>query len=110
MQYFYHSRRNHKQRPKTPRTQYHYEPTLAHIAQRDRIVQIAKWYKGRHVDKLCAKLAELGHYPTDKRIYKSGGVGSWYWLPKLGVFRVQVRASHITTKGQYMPYALCVDV
>lgn len=89
---------------------YHKEPTIAQIAQREKVVQIAKWYKGQSTEKLCAKLAAFGYYPTDKRLYKCGGVGSWVWLPKLAVFRVQVRASHCTTKGVYMPYALCVEV
>lgn len=96
----------------TPRQRniYHKEATLAQIAQREKVVQIAKWYKGQSTETLCAKLAELGYYPTDKRIYKRGGVGSWIWLPKLAVFRIQVRASHCSTNGAYMPYALCVEV
>ena len=89
---------------------YHKEATLAQISHRDRVRQIAKLYKGQSTETLCTKLAELGYYPTEKRIYKSGGVGSWVWLPKLAVFRVQVRASHCSTKGVYMPYALCVEV
>lgn len=89
---------------------YHKVATMAQIAQREKVVQIAKWYKGQSTEKLCAKLAEFGLYPTDKRIYKSGGVGSWVWLPKFAVFRIQVRASHCTSKGAYMPYALCVEV
>ena len=103
---------NHNRRKLTPRKRqiYHKEPTLSQIAQREKVVQIAKWYKGQSTEKLCAKLAELGYYPTDKRIYKSGGVGSWVWLPKFAVFRVQVRASHCSIKGAYMPYALCVEV
>lgn len=92
------------------RQNYHKTATLAQISQREKVVQIAKWYKGQSTDKLCAKLAELGYYPTEKRIYKSGGVGSWVWLPKFAVFRIQVRASHCSTKGAYMPYALCVEV
>lgn len=104
--------RNHNSKKLTLRQRhiYHKEATLAQIAQRDKVVQIAKWYKGQSSEKLCAKLAELGYYPTDKRIYKSGGVGSWVWLPKFAVFRIQVRASHCSTKGAYMPYALCVEV
>lgn len=103
---------NRNRRILTPRKRqiYHKEATLAQIAQRDKVVQVAKWYKGQSNEKLCAKLAELGYYPTDKRIYKSGGVGSWVWLPKFAVFRIQVRASHCSTKGAYMPYALCVEV
>ena len=101
-----------KRRFLTPRKRqiYHKEPTLSQIAQREKVVQIAKWCKGQSKEKLCAKLAELGYYPTDKRIYKSGGVGSWVWLPKFAVFRVQVRASHCSIKGAFMPYALCVEV
>ena len=103
---------NHNRRKLTPRERqiYHKEATLAQIAQREKVVLIAKWFKGQSTEKLCDKLAELGYYPTEKRIYKSGGVGSWIWLPKLGIFRIQVRASHCSTKGAYMPYALCVDV
>jgi len=103
---------NHNRRKLTPRRRqiYHNEATLAQIAQREKVVQIAKWYKGQSSEKLCAKSAALGYNPTDTRIYKSGGVGSWVWLPKFAVFRVQVRASHCSTKGAYMPYALCVEV
>ena len=103
---------NHNRRKLTPRKRqiYHKEATLAQIAQREKVVQIAKWYKGQSSEKLCAKLAEFGYYPTEKRIYKSGGVGTWVWLPKFGVFRIQVRASHCSTNGAYMPYALCVEV
>ena len=113
MSYYVKFRKPNRNRKKlTPRTRqiYHKEATLAQIAQRDKVVQIAKWYKGQSTVKLCAKLAELGYYPTDKRIYRSGGVGSWVWLPKSAVFRIQVRASHCSTKGAYMPYALCVEV
>ena len=93
-----------------PKKEYHHEATLDQIAKRNQIVRLAKFYKGTSFDKLRKKLAALGYIVADKRIYKSGGVGSWVWLPKFGVFRVQVRASHITTKGQYIPYALCVEV
>ena len=113
MPYFVKLRKSNKPPTKlTPQQRriYHKEATLAQIAQRDKVVQIAKWYKGQSTEKLCAKLAELGYYPTDKRIYKSGGVGSWVWLPKFAVFRIQVRASHCSTNGAYMPYALCVEV
>lgn len=113
MFYYVKSRkRDRSRRNFTPRKRqiYHKEATLAQIAQREKVVQIAKWYKGQCTERLCAKLAELGYYPTDKRIYQSGGVGTWVWLPKLAVFRIQVRASHCTTKGAYMPYALCVEV
>ena len=113
MVYYVKSRKhNHNRRNLTPhkRQNYHKEATLAQIAQRNKVVQIAKWYKGQSTEKLCAKLAVLGYYPTDKRIYKSGGVGSWMWLPKFAVFRIQVRASHCSTNGAYMPYALCVEV
>ena len=89
---------------------FHKEPTLSQIEQREKVVRLAKSFKGLSTAKMVAKFEELGYYPTDKRIYKSGGVGSWVWLPKFGVFRVQVRASHCTTKGAYMPYALCVEV
>lgn len=102
--------KNRKKFTRCSRVIYHKEPTLAQIAQREKVVQIAKWYKGQSTEKLCDKLAELGYFPTEKRIYKNGGVGSWVWLPKFAVFRVQVRASHCTTKGAYMPYALCVEV
>ena len=103
---------SHKRRIFAPRERniYRKVATMAQIEQREKVVQIAKWYKGQSTEKLCAKLAELGYFPTDKRIYKSGGVGSWVWLPKFGVFRIQVRASHCSTKGAYMPYALCVEV
>jgi hypothetical protein len=113
MSYFVKFRKpNHNRRKLTPRHRviYHKEPTLTQRAQREKVVQIAKWYKGQSTEKLCAKLAELGYYPTDKRIYKRGGVGSWVWLPKLAVYRIQVRATHCSTKGAYMPYALCVEV
>lgn len=89
---------------------YHKVATLAQIAQREKVVQIAKWYRGQPTDILLAKLAEFGYYPTDKRIYQSGGVGSWHWLPKFGIFRIQVRASHCSNKGLFIPYALCVEV
>lgn len=103
---------NHNRRILTPRKRqiYHKEPTLTQIAQREKVVQIAKWYKGQSTEKLCAKLAEFGYFPTDKRIRKCRGVGTWEWLPKFAVFRIQVRASHCSTKGAYMPYALCVEV
>ncbi len=113
MTYFVKMRKRNRHRHNSTRQQslkYHKEPTLAQIAQREKVVQIAKWCKWQSTEKLCAKLAEFGYYPTDKRIRKSGGVGSWTWLPKLAVFRVQVRASHCTNKGAYMPYALCVDI
>jgi len=113
MSYFVKMRKPNRHRQNLTRQhshKYHKAPTLAQIAQREKVVQIAKWCKGQSTEKLCAKLAEFGYYPTDKRIYKAGGVGSWVWLPKLAVFRVQVRASHCTTKGAYMPYALCVDI
>lgn len=113
MSYFVKMRKQNRFRQNLTRQhslRYHTQPTLAQLAQRDKVVKIAKLYKGQNTEKLCAKLAELGYYPTDKRIHKSGGVGSWVWMPKFAVFRVQVRASHCTTKGVYMPYALCVEV
>lgn len=102
--------RNNKNLSLRKRHIYHKEATLAQIAQREKVVQIAKWYKGQSTEKLCDKLAGIGCFPTDKRIYKRGGVGTWVWLPKFAVFRIQVRASHCSSKGAYMPYALCVEV
>ena len=96
----------------TPRQRriYHKEPTLAQIEQREKVVRLAKSFRGLSTAKMVAKFEELGYYPTEKRIYQSGGVGSWCYLPKFAIFRVQVRASHISTKGAFMPYALCVEV
>lgn len=89
---------------------YHRDPSLSQIDLRLRVVALAKWYKGQRAELLYAKLTELGLTAADRRIYWRGGVGSWKWLPKLGVFRIQVRASHCSTKGAYMPYAICVEV
>ena len=101
-----------RKKPRThkPPKMYHHEATIEQIAKRNQVIRLAKFYKGTSFENLRQKLTALGYIIADKRIYQKGGVGSWRWLPKLGVFRVQIRASHITTKGQYIPYALCVEV
>ena len=45
-----------------------------------------------------------------KRFTLSGGVGKYYWLPKLRCYRIQVGASRISTKKLSFRYAPCVDI
>ena len=102
---------NIKPKKKGPaRIPYKKTATIAQMVVRNNVVNIAKAYRCQPTKLLLDKLAELGYYPAENRIYKSGGVGSWYWLPKFGIYRIQVRRSHISTKTEYMPYALCVEV
>lgn len=54
-------------------------------------------------------LAKLGYPASDMRIYKSGGVGTYRWMPKYSKYRLQIAASHISNSGPYMPYALCIQ-
>ena len=112
MLYYVKSRKPLKVLPrvKLKKRLYHKEPTLSQIAQRDKVVHLAKSLRGLGLERVLNVFADMGYYPTEKRIYKSGGVGSWCWLPKFGVFRVQVRASHISSMSAFMPYALCVEV
>lgn len=65
----------------------------------------------RHKPKafLIDLLSKLGYSAADMRIYKSGGVGSYRWMPKFSKYRLQIAASHISNSGPYMPYALCVQ-
>lgn len=58
-------------------------------------------------NKLREEFALVVH---DRRIYKSGGVGTYSWMPKLKCYRVQVGASHISTKCHSYPYARCVEI
>ena len=100
----------HRSHPKKYKKAYHKQPTPAQIALRDKVATIARAYRGRSSSALNEKLSELGLLQMEKRIYKNGGVGTWQWMPKFGVYRIQIRASHISTKCVYMPYAQCVEV
>lgn len=65
----------------------------------------------RHKPKavLIDLLAKLGYTASEMRIYKSGGVGTYRWMPKFSKYRLQIAASHISNSGHYMPYALCIQ-
>lgn len=65
----------------------------------------------RHKPKavLIDILAKLGYTASDMRIYKSGGVGTYRWMPKFSKYRLQIAATHCSNYGYYMPYALCVQ-
>lgn len=110
MPYYVKKSKRDKLPPKVRKRMYHKDATLAQINQRNKVIQFANAYRGQPSALLLTKLVTEGYHPSEKRIYTSGGVGSWCWLPKFGIFRIQVRASHISTKGAYMPYALCVEV
>ena len=45
-----------------------------------------------------------------KRFALGGGVGTYYWLPKLRCYRIQVGASQISTKKPCFRYAPCVEI
>lgn len=53
---------------------------------------------------------EFGLRVEVKRHKQQGGVGSYYWLPMLRCYRVQVGASRITTKCRCFRYAPVVEI
>ena len=79
----------------------------AHYERLNEVRELIFQYRGK---KLLTKVEEKGLHPRDARIYKSGGVGTYQWLPKLRCFRLQLESSHINRRGFYMPYATCVDI
>ena len=86
---------------------YNHTASPAHFERLNEIRGLIFHYRGK---KLLRKVEALGYKPRDARIYKSGGVGTFQWLPKFRCFRLQLESSHINRKGFYMPYATCIDI
>lgn len=64
----------------------------------------------RRKDVYAGLLRRWGLNVETKRIYVSGGVGTWSWLPRRGCIRLQVGASRIDSRKQCFPYAPVVEI
>lgn len=102
---------NHSKRKKTPRYPISPNPTPTYQQnnQLKVLLEIIEQFRHKPKELLIKHLAKLGYYASDMRIYKSGGVGTYRWMPKYGRYRLQIAASHINRHGHYCPYALCVQ-
>ena len=74
------------------------------------VLLILKEHRGRRRKRCYEELERLGFTVAVKRHRVSGGVGSYYWLPLLRCYRVQVGASRISTKKKSFRYAPCIEI
>lgn len=100
-------KRNQRKQPKPLPNRYAI-PTYNQNYQLKVLLKVVEEYRNRSKEKLTRKLTEMGYTVRDMRIYKSGGVGTFRWMPKYSKYRLQIGATHISNRGFYMPYALCV--
>lgn len=74
------------------------------------VLQILKEHRGRRRKGCYEELERLGFTVADRRHRIAGGVGSYYWLPLLRCYRVQVGASHISSNKKSFRYAPCIEI
>lgn len=99
--------------PQQPKKHKHFKqlPTNEQQNRLNLALTITKKYVYKSKQTLIDELISNNFQtPTDKRIYKSGGIGTYTFLRKKKCFRLQLAASHINKKTNYMPYALCIDI
>ncbi len=86
-------------------------PGFKTIVRLEKAIAIIEQLKGKPTKTKVEALCNAGYpTPTDKRIRKNGGVGSYRWMPKLRCFRLQIAASHINANAYFCPYALAIDI
>lgn len=106
--YFYHSKRKKTTHyPISPNP--NPTPTYQQNNQLEALLKIIEQFRHKPKKLLLQYLANLGYTASDMRIYKSGGVGSYRWMPKYRRYRLQIAASHISRYVHYCPYALCIQ-
>lgn len=109
MYYPYPVQKTQKQNRKKRR--YSATPTPEQTQKLNAAQQLALRYQYKPKAILSEILIAAGFpTPTDSRIYRSGGVGSFHWLPRKKCYRLQLAASHVHIHQNFMPYALCIDI
>lgn len=112
MKNFYHFRSHYVRRKSSngrPSFRLCSAPTYQQNQQLKVLLELVEANRLKPKAVLIDLLTKLGYPASDMRIYKSGGVGSYRWMPKYSKYRLQVAASHISNCGPYMPYALCIQ-
>ena len=103
--YFNHSRKTTTPPRITPKP----TPNYLQNNQLKVLLEVIEQFRHKPKELLIKHLAKLGYIASDMRIYQSGGVGTYRWMPKYKRYRLQIAASHINRHGHYCPYALCVQ-
>lgn len=99
-------------KPRKPAKRYKWKPPTPYqeIAKQE-VVQFVLRNKSERRKFVYQKLEEhFGLKVEECRIYKSGGVGSYFWMKRHRCYRVQVGASKIDTRKFCYPYAMCVNI
>ena len=67
--------------------------------------------QGKRRNNIYAHLSKVYRVEvSDKRMRTKGGVGSYMWMPRRRVYRVQVGASRIDTRKPCFRYAPCIEI
>lgn len=95
-----------------PKNKYKWRPPTAYQELlRHEVVQFILHNRGERKRYIYAKLKEKFNLEVKEcRIYKSGGVGTYYWMKHNRCYRVQVGASKIDSRKNSYPYAMCVNI
>lgn len=110
MSIYYHSNLYNRWANKKKRNpRYMATPNHVQKNQLNVLLQVIEAFRCKPKAQLIEQIRKLGYEVGDMRLHKSGGVGTYVWLPKFRRYRLQVGASHINSKGPYTPYGLCVQ-
>ena len=86
------------------------EPTSLQLSRLNEILPVVRGLSGQSLESKRLVLARYGYELIERRVPRLCSVGSYYWYPRLGLFRVVVSSSHIDKRKISFPYAFCIQI
>ena len=87
-----------------------YKPTESQLLRLKNIVPVVMGLRGRSLKEKSVALARYGFDVVERRVPNLCEVGSYFWYPRLRVFRVVVCSPHIHRHKPCFPYAKVIEV
>lgn len=95
---------------KQKRKWYRIKPTWEQEVKLREILRFINRTKGQQRSYIYKKIKQTWNVEvSERRFTKLGGVGTYYWLPKHRLYRVQVGASKINANAHCFMYAQCIE-
>ena len=86
------------------------KPSPLQLLRLAEILPVVRGLSGLSLDDKRQALAKHGYDITSRRIPRLCSIGSYYWYPRLGLFRVVVASPRIDRRRLSFPYADCIQI
>ncbi len=86
------------------------EPTPLQDLRLREILPVVRGLSGLSLESKRLALAKHGYVVESRRVPCLCTVGSYYWYPRLGLYRVVVSSCNIHRHKISFPYAFCIQI